>query len=698
MTATTTTHAKDVSRAAGKAGVPRRGRASSKGRGGEPTVAQAPDPVPRDLLVPLDRLVLGEANVRRVQRDEGIAELAALIESQGLLQRLAVVALPDGWYAVVAGGRRLRSMQRLAAEGRMEAAQAVECRCFADARAAEISLAENSGREAMHPADEMEAFRALVDGGLTVAQVASRFGVAPLTVERRLRLARLAPRFLAMYRADEIEPDQLQALALTDDHAAQEAVWDGLPIYERSAWALRRKLTEASCAGGSRLARFVGLAAYEARGGAVRRDLFAEDDDDDGVYLDDPVLLQVLAMEKLHTLAEDVRAEGWAWVECVTEGDALALRRYGQASQERRSTTPEEDAALTAMDAGRDRLAEALELLEAQGDEAGAADAESGDATDDEAEAEMQRLSSALDALDDRIDAAHAALRAWMPDQMAHTGVLLRIDHRGEVVASRGLTRPEDRHSTSDADDPAGEGGGEGDEGGTGAGVARTRPAFSEKLMRDLTAHRTAALQAALMQDPHVALATLVHRMAETVFGQYGRGNDVVKVHLHVTGDYTLAQSATGYEESPAGALLMRAASDWEERLPGEPQALFRWLLAQPRDLLLDLLAYCTARSIDAVVARERTADQSDGIAEVLGLDMADWWVPTSANYLGHVSKAKAHEAVHEATGEQATPAVAAMKKAEAAAHCTRRLEGTRWLPSPLRPLAAPQRSGEIEA
>lgn len=605
------------------------------------------DTAPQDLLVPLERLVLGEANVRRVQRGDGIAELAALIESQGLLQRLAVVALPDGRYAVVAGGRRLRAMQLLVAEGRTDGAQAVECRCFASARAV-----ENSGREAMHPADEMEAFRALIDGGLTVAQVEGRFGVAPLTVERRLRLARLAPRFLAMYRADEIGPDELQALALTDDHAAQEAVWDGLPFYERSAWALRRQLTEASCAGGSRLARFVALAAYEARGGAVRRDLFAADDDD-GVFLDDPVLLQVLAMEKLRALAEEVRAEGWAWVDCVTEGDSLALRRYGQASQQRRAMTPEQEAALAAMETERDRLAEALATLEAQGDDPDAADAE--EVVDVEAEAEAQRLSSALDDLDDRIDAAHSALPAWTPEQMARTGALLRIDHRGEVVASLGLTRPEDRHAGSEAGDPQGYV----DRNEAGAGTARTRAAFSEKLMRDLTAHRTAALQAALMQDPHVALATLVHRMAETVFGQYGGGNDVVKVHLHVTSDYSLAQ---------------------------------------PRDVLFDLLAYCTARSIDAVAARERTPDQSDAIAEALGLDMADWWAPTSANYLGHVSKAKALEAVQEATGEQATPAAAAMKKAEAAAHCARRLEGTRWLPSPLRPLAATSRHGEREA
>lgn len=54
-----------------------------------------------------------------------------------------------------------------------------------------------------------------------------------LTVERRLRLA--------LYRGGGLDADQLQAL--TEDNAAQEAVWEGLPAYDRDAWSLRRILT-----------------------------------------------------------------------------------------------------------------------------------------------------------------------------------------------------------------------------------------------------------------------------------------------------------------------------------------------------------------------------------------------------------------------------------------------------------------------
>jgi ParB family chromosome partitioning protein len=420
----------------------------------------------------------------------------------------------------------------------------------------------------------------------------------------------------------------------------------------------------------------------------VRRDLFADDGEAGSVYLDDPLLLQILAMEKLRALAEEVRAEGWGWADCLTEGDSLALRSYGNEAQAERDPTPEEAQAIEAMEAERDRLSEAYDNNE-----------EEGVPGSDEYEAEEQRLTAALDELDDKLETARAGLQAWTPEQMARTGALLRIDHAGRVTVHRGLIRTEDRKAGKGAGQGAGGLGtstGRCDDGADG-GHERTkkRPAFSEKLMRDLTAHRTAAIQAALTQNPHVALVTLVHRMAETVFGQYSRGNDVVKVNVHLTSDYSLAQNATGYENSPAGAILGQAETEWGDRLPGNPEAMFTWLLGQDRETLLDLLAYCTARSIDAVAGRERSRDQSDAIAEALGIDMADWWVPSADRYLGSVSKAKALEAVKEATGIDSTKAVSGMKKPEAIAYCATKLEGLRWLPAPLRARLA--NAGAIE-
>jgi ParB family chromosome partitioning protein len=104
----------------------------------------------RDVLVPLDRLFISDANVRKVHHEEGLIELAALIEAQGLLQRLSVVAHSDSrsrWWP--AGGARAQCMRLLAESGRWSASQPVECRLYEAAQAVQVSLAENSARAAI---------------------------------------------------------------------------------------------------------------------------------------------------------------------------------------------------------------------------------------------------------------------------------------------------------------------------------------------------------------------------------------------------------------------------------------------------------------------------------------------------------------------------------------------------------------------
>ena len=68
-------------------------------------------------------------------------------------------------HAVVAGGRRWRALQRLIEQRRITPDYPVPCLIVSYERAVQISLAENSGREPMHPADEFEAFRQLIDAG-----------------------------------------------------------------------------------------------------------------------------------------------------------------------------------------------------------------------------------------------------------------------------------------------------------------------------------------------------------------------------------------------------------------------------------------------------------------------------------------------------------------------------------------------------
>jgi len=117
----------------------------------------------------------------------------------------------------------------------------------------------------MHPADQFEAFVALIAEGRPIEDIAADFGVTPLVVQRRLKLANISPRLMADYRADTVNLDQLTALAITDDHAAQEAAFYDAPDWQRSPSVLRERLTEREIdAHQHPLVRFVGLAIYEA--------------------------------------------------------------------------------------------------------------------------------------------------------------------------------------------------------------------------------------------------------------------------------------------------------------------------------------------------------------------------------------------------------------------------------------------------
>ena len=362
-------------------------------------------------FIPVARLSLSPLNVRTTGAEEGIEELAALIRSQGVLQNLTVY---EEWkngrargstYPVVAGGRRWRALQLLVKQKHVTPAYEVPCLVTTYERAVEISLAENCGRQAMHPADQFEAFRKLVDGGQSVEDVAARFGVAPIIVQRRLKLANVCPDFIALYRAGKLSLEHLMAFAVTDDHARQQQVWQGLKPYERHPPTIRRLLTENEVSARDPLGRFVGLKAYEKAGGAVRRDLFAEADE---TFMLDAALVRKLAAEKLEKHATALRAEGLAWVEVVPQPDYADRAAYGRVRTVLREPTDEEQSRLAAL-TGRQQEIEA-EITAAGEDEEKI----------DSLSAEMEEVEEAIDALREQRSVPH-------PEQQAAAGAIVSI-------------------------------------------------------------------------------------------------------------------------------------------------------------------------------------------------------------------------------------------------------------------------------
>ncbi|MEQ6699736.1 ParB/RepB/Spo0J family partition protein [Pseudomonas aeruginosa] len=635
------------------------------------------DPSKNLILVPLSRLVSRPTgrNVRKTPR-MSIPELAASIQRVGLLQNLIVTATADGErYEVVAGGRRLAALKLLAKKRRISKEWDVPCLLVADGTARTASLTENVQREAMHPADQFEAFAALVAEGRPIEDIAADFSVTPLVVQRRLKLANVSPRLLADYRAEAVSLDQLMALAITDDHTAQEAAFYDAPTWQRSPHNLRDRLTEREIdAHRHPLVRFVGLDAYEAAGGGTRRDLFVEADS--GVYLTDATLLERLAQDKLTSLAAEVKAEGWAWVDatpCTTPAD---LQVFQRAPRQRRHPNKREAARIEKLQTKLHELADAVDAALDADDE------EKADALQEEGEHLGEQLQALEDGLQDYGEAVKAA-----------AGAIVTIDRNGQAVIHRGLLREAEAKALRTLERLRQGFGSEGEAGnddtGEEADDAPKPAAMSDRLAQRLSAHRTAALQIEVARHPQVALAALVHGMVQTVLHGSHYGHDLpLGVSLKLQD--RLESLAPDVPESPAAVALRELQQVAGEALPEDSAELFAALLAKSQDELVRLLAVCVASTVDVVTPRATQHQPGAELAQAVGLDMVAWWQPTADGYFQHLPKAAILEAVEQYAPAHVTR-LAKLKKGDIASEAERLADGTGWMPAIFR-AEAPQR------
>lgn len=136
--------------------------------------------------IPLTKLVPSKANVRRVNSTVGVSEMADSIEAHGLIQNLTVRKAKKGdKYEVVAGARRLAALRLLVKEGIFAKDIEIPCNVLDAESDAEISLAENTQREAMHVVDEVLGYHQLAEDGMTPENIATRFGQSVVTVHQR---------------------------------------------------------------------------------------------------------------------------------------------------------------------------------------------------------------------------------------------------------------------------------------------------------------------------------------------------------------------------------------------------------------------------------------------------------------------------------------------------------------------------------
>lgn len=607
-------------------------------------------------MIALNNLVPSTANVRKTGAASGIEELAASIAAHGLLQNLQVRSAAKGKFEVVAGGRRLAALKLLIKQKRMDKDAEIPCHVLDGEDAGEISLAENIQREPMHPADQFEAFHALTERGKGVEEIAARFGVGVAVVRQRLKLAGVSPRLIQLYREDELSLDQLMAFTVTDDIEAQETVWAEAPTWGRDPSAIRRALTAAQVEADDRRALFVGLEAYKVAGGAIALDLFQPEHEG---YLLDVALLDRLVSEKLKQAAEPVKAEGWRWVEVVPHFGHDERQSFKRIAPMTGELLDEAEAELSRLQAEYDGL------IEEHGDDP------------------EQEICDRLDALSEQIETLSDRAQFWTPEDMALSGAVVTLERDGSLAVERGLVRADEAKRVFATRE------------GNRQSLEPVPPAnsLSARLVEDLTAERTAAMRAVMMDNNKVTLAALAHSLALPLF--YGRGmRDEFCLDIAIT-SRNLAKSGQVVESGEAMQRIERRRQDWQSLLPDQQDDLFGWLLEQTDKLVSDLLAFCAAQSVDAVWVKSNRANcprlvQADTLAEALSLDMADWWEADAARYLARVPKNLVLEAIAEGVSRSALHGYDTIKKDVLVRDAEKRLKGKRWLPSLLRPTSPP--------
>ena len=363
-------------------------------------------------MISLKALAPSPLNARRIDKKIAIDELAASILAHGLLQGLSVVAMSDGKYQVSAGGRRLAALKLLLKRKAITGDFEVPCQVVPADLAEEASLAENVQRVAMHPLDEVEAFGRLAFEGHTEDAIASRFGASVRHVRQRLALSALSPTLKDAFRKGELGLDAARAFCLVPDHDRQDGVFAIMPKPVSNAYAVRSYLTQGAVRASDRLAKFVGLDAYEAAGGIVRRDLF----EDELVFLDSPDVLNTLATAKLEELRAPLLAEGWGWVNVNIgsgRGDAGSMHRI---RPEWHTPTQEQIDTANAFSTKAASLEQALEADPAN-------------------EALTDELAQVRGQLTDLSD----SLRYFDPEKQALAGCVISIDFEGHVDTIIGI-------------------------------------------------------------------------------------------------------------------------------------------------------------------------------------------------------------------------------------------------------------------
>ena len=635
--------------------------------------------------IPLSKLVPSPRNVRKHTDPAADAELKASIAACGLLQNLVVRPAVKGKFEVEAGERRRRAMLGLADDKALPRNHPVTCLVLDKADSScTASLAENFHRLAMNPADEAEAFAALIDGGASIEEVARRFGLTLRFVEGRLRLSQLAQAVFEALGKGEITLDLAKAYGATSDQQIQLQVFEQVTggYYAPTPDSVRRMVLAGTVRGSDPRAKLVGRGDYTAAGGRIERELF---DDDASEAWCDVALLETLAAAKMDERAAALASEqGLAWVKPTLDPYVSHDLTEGLVR------LPVEPAPLSEADIAR------LDQLDASFDDHAAIleDEESADEAVTAAEAAIAEIERECQEIRGRPPVIADELKG-------EAGMILVLSRDGSpqlqpVYYSEQQTGPDDNVIELVS--------------GEGAAGPR-RSALSRRLVDELAMQRRDVLALHVMSDPALALDLMVFTLADADTSDWR-----TKTATTIRGGAPTGP-ISGFEakDAPASASLAELRSSLDETWrAGEDMIMrfdaFRVLSDAARAAWL---GFVIGRTLEASLnmAGERRMEFHDHLGSLTGIDMAAWWRPSAANYFDRVPKALILDALGAIGGPELAARFAAVKKADLAISAERVFSGTyiteaevrdralAWVPEVMRFSAAPGKpNGELEA
>ena len=253
--------------------------------------------------IPINELIPSKFNVRRKHSDEDVAEMAASIKDQGIINAPSAAQLGEQW-EVIAGLLRVLG-------GRKAGLASIVCKnvsATSEAERIEMSLAENITRKDMTNLQLFKAFDRLFRAGRSLEQLAATFDMTEKEVRQKLAIGGLPKKIIALAEHDEIDDEALAALTTASRQQLAEYV-KMTPRQRPMPWKLDEWIR------GKKGWIPVSHAIFDAElyKGPISEDLFSCRDS--GRYFTDADAFWKLQEAEITKQLDAHKAKGWAVVE-----------------------------------------------------------------------------------------------------------------------------------------------------------------------------------------------------------------------------------------------------------------------------------------------------------------------------------------------------------------------------------------------